>query len=127
MVSTAHCLIRNAWLKISARATHGDVWLCDKTIVQAIRAHYPDIIKTINLNRKNVNSALGGLSGAFYSSNSIGFYRTTFRTKFPYADKDCKKALRDVHYYYHHFLNKPTQPSRHSDVQDIIVTTFWAI
>ena len=28
---------------------------------------------------------------------------------------------------YYHLLNKPTQPSRTSDVQDIIVTTFWSI
>ena len=32
-----------------------------------------------------------------------------------------------MHYYYHHLLNKPTQPSRPSDVQYIIVTTFWSI
>ena len=88
MVSTAHRLIRNAWLKISASATHGDVWLCDETIVPVIRARYPDIIKTINLNHKNVNSALGGLAGAFDSSNIIGFYHTMFRTKCLYADKD---------------------------------------
>ena len=50
MVSTAHRLIRNAWIKISTSATHGDVWLCDETIVRAIRARYLDIIKTINLN-----------------------------------------------------------------------------
>ena len=101
--------------------------MCDKTIVRAIRARYLDIIKTINLNHKNVNLALGGLAGAFDSSNIIGFYHTMFRTKCPYADKDCKKSPRDVHYYYHHLLNKPTQPSRPSDVQDIIVTTFWDI
>ena len=127
MVSTAHRLIRNAWLKISASATHGDVWLCDETIVRAIRARYLDIIKTINLNHKNVNSALRGLAGAFDSSNIIDFYHTIFRTKCPYADKDCKKAPRDVHYYYHHLLNKPTQPSRPFDVQDIILTALWAI
>ena len=127
MVSTAHHLIRNTWLKISASATHRDVWVCDETIVPAITSHYPDIIKTINLNRKNVNSALGGLVGSSDSSDIIGFYHATFRTKCPYADKDCRKAARDVHYYYHHLLNKPTQPSRPSDVQDIIVTAFWAI
>ena len=78
MVSIAHRLIRNAWLKIIARATHGDVWMCDETIVRAIRARYPDIIKNIDLNRKYVNSALRGLAGAFDSSNIIGFYHTTF-------------------------------------------------
>ena len=127
MVSTAHRLIRNPWLKISASATYGDVWLCDETIVRAIRARYPYIIKTINLNCKNVNSALGGLADSFDRSNILSFYHTTFRTKCPYADKDCKKAPRDVHYYYHHLLNKTTQYSRPSDVQDIIVKTFWAI
>ena len=65
MVSTAHRIIRNEWLKISASATHGYVWLCDETIGRAIRACYPDIIKTINFNRKNVNSALRGLAVAF--------------------------------------------------------------
>ena len=88
MVSTAHRLIHNEWLKNSAIATYGDVWLFDETIVRAIRARYLDIIKTINLNHKNVNLALGGLAGAFDSSNIIGFYHTTFRTKCLYADKD---------------------------------------
>ena len=127
MVSTAHCLIRNAWLKISASATQGDVCLCDETIVRAISSRYPCIINTINLNHKNDNSALGGPDGAFDSSSIIGFYHTTFRTKCPYADKYCKKAPHDVHYYYHHLMKNPTQTSRPSDVQDIIVTTFWAI
>ena len=120
MVSTAHRLICNAWLKISASATHEDVWLCEYTIGRAIRARYPDIIKTINLNCKIFNSALGGLAGAFYNSNIIGFYHTTFRTKCPYSEKYCKKAPRDVHYYYHHFLNKPTQPSKTVFLLDIL-------
>ena len=127
MVSSAHRLIRNACLNISASTTHKDVWLCDETIFRVIRARYPDIIKTINLNRKNVNSTLGGLAGALDSSNIIGFYHTTFRTKCPYADKYCKKAPHDVHYYYHHLMKIPTQTSRPSDVQDIILTPFWDI
>mmetsp|Transcript_27617 Transcript_27617/g.58998 ORF Transcript_27617/g.58998 Transcript_27617/m.58998 type:complete len:102 (+) Transcript_27617:259-564(+) len=85
MPSPTTIIIQDAWLKISAASViHQVLWLCDETILRAIKARYTTLPNTVNLNRKAVNAALVPLAGQFNNTNIQGFYHVKFTTQCPY-------------------------------------------
>ena len=109
-------LVRDVWLQISEDTSLRDRWLCDETILRRIRLRLP----TSNINHKAINLALQTIAGLPHSTNILGLYPAEFRAICPY---NISKKRRRVHYFYCYICTKPSQPTKPSDDEDIIVRT----
>lgn len=86
------------------RTTYGDRWICDESWHQILldKRVLSGMPVNFEFDRKNVNTSLQLLKGAFGAPSEHGIYHVDFRDACPYTG-----ARRQIHFYYLHVSGPP--------------------